>query len=103
MAMNSLVYERIAAKLGLSAGLVKDVYENGFFGFLLDKITSLPLDRCKRQEEFDKLKTNFRIPMVGSFYVKFGNSVKLYGHKNIIEYAKNKKSKTNAESRDSDS
>lgn len=96
--MNRRVYEIVAAKLGIEPQLVKDVYENGYFGFILENIKNLSLDNCHTKEDFDKLKTNFRIPFVGSFYIKFGNNVKLYGHKNIIEYAKNKKSKANAQS-----
>ena len=72
--MKSNVFKEVADSLGYDEKIVKDVFDLTW-DFIKEKIVALPLkDTDYTQEEFDKLKTSFKLPGLG----KFGCSYESY-------------------------
>ena len=76
--MDSNIYSKVAIKLGISKSEVRKAYSK-YWGFILDHIVNLPVTECKTEEDFKKMKKNFKLPNLGMFYIPSLNSVKFYG------------------------
>ena len=56
--------KQVSIELGLPPQVVKEAYES-YWTFIRNNIKALPLKEDLSKEEFDKLRTNFKIPSIG--------------------------------------
>ena len=70
-----------------------------YWGFIRNTIESLPL-KTMTQEEVSNTKTNFNIPYIGKFYVKYD---KINKYKRQLKYYQDVKAKENKANRNTDS
>jgi hypothetical protein len=54
--------KQVSIELGLPPQVVKEAYES-FWTFIRNNIKALPLKEDLSKEEFDKLRTNFNVPL----------------------------------------
>lgn len=58
------IYKKVSEQLGIAEDTIQEVYKL-YWSFIKDTIESLPLKEKLTENEFNKLKTNFNIPLLG--------------------------------------
>lgn len=68
--INLDIVKQLSEELGVSERAIKEAYK-GFFEFIRERVTSLPLKENLTEEEFNQLKTNFNIPSLGKLHCTY--------------------------------
>ena len=65
------IIKQVSQELEMSYDVVDKTYK-GFWSFIRNQITNLPLKENLSKEDFDKLRTNFNIPSLGKLSCTYG-------------------------------
>ena len=87
---NKKIYEKVANNTNVSPQVVKDIYES-MFRFIKERLREVDNLGQLSEEEMEKLRLSFNLPMLGKFFISYESIQNLKKQKEYYnEHYKNK-------------